>query len=87
MWGPAEQGGTVHTYNYKSLKVAAPRKGDYRTDGVPANKETMVYPVKVQVEILAKYRDGSTRQDAKDQMYVFFKDEFGDWTYRFIQNN
>jgi hypothetical protein len=87
MWGPPEQGGTVHTYDYKSLKIAAGRQGNYLTDGVPANKETVVYPVKVQVQILRKFTDGSTAQEEKNQTYVFFKDEFGDWTYRFIQNN
>ena len=87
MWGPAEQGGTIHTYEYKSLKIAPGRKGNYLTDGVPANKDTTVYPVKVSVQIQRKFTDGSTKQEEKDQTYVFFKDEFGDWTYRFIQNN
>lgn len=87
MWGPPEQGGTVHTYDYKSLKIADGRKGNYLTDGVPANKDTTVYPVKVHVQITRKFTDGSTKQEEKDQTYVFFKDEFGDWTYRFIKNN
>jgi hypothetical protein len=87
MWGPPEQGGTVHTYDYKSLKIADGRKGNYLPDGGPANKDTTVYPVKVHVQILRKFTDGSTKQEEKNQTYVFFKDEFGDWTYRFIQNN
>jgi hypothetical protein len=87
MWGPPEQGGTVHTYNYKSLKVADGRQGNYLTDGVPANSDTTVYPVKVQVEITRTFTDGTSKQEKKDQSYVFFQDEFGDWTYRFIQNN
>lgn len=87
MWGPPEQGGTRHTYNYRSLKIASPREGNYLTDGVPANKPTMVFPVKVSVEVVRTFTDGTSKQEVKDQSYVFFKDEFGDWTYRFIQNN
>lgn len=87
MWGPPEQGGTIHTYNYKSLKVAAPRKGNYLTDGTPANTDTNVYPVKVVVEVVRTFTDGTSKQEEKNQSYVFFKDEFDDWTYRFVQNN
>lgn len=87
MWGPPLQGGTVHTYNYRSFKIAAPREGNYLTDGIPANTNAQVYPVKVQVEVVRTFTDGTSRQEDKDQSYVFFQDEFGDWTYRFIQNN
>ena len=90
MWGPDEQSktaGVKYTYNYKSLKIAPPRKGEFRTDGVPANKDTMVFAVKVNVEVVRTYKDGTSKQEEKNQTYVFFKDEFGDWTYRFIQNN
>ncbi len=87
MWGPPMQGGTKHTYTYKTLKYGQPRKGEYRTDGVPANSDTTVYPVKVEVEILKTYTDGTTKTESKNQTYVFFKDEFGDWTFRFKGNN
>ena len=70
-----------------SLRIAPPRVGNYLTDGVPANTETAVFPVKVAVEITRHFTDGSTRQESKDQTYVFFQDEFGDWTYRFVENN
>lgn len=86
MWGPPQQGGTRHTYNYESLKVGQPRQGNFRTDGVPANSKTMVYLVKVSVTITKHYTDGSTKQEGKNQSYVFFKDEFGDWTFRFKGN-
>lgn len=87
MWGPPEQGGTKHTYAYQTLKIAPAREGNFLTDGVPHNKQTFVHPVKVAVDITKLYTDGSTAQESKDQSYVFFQDEFGDWTYRFIQNN
>ncbi len=86
MWGPPMQGGTKHTYDYKALKFAGPRKGEFRTDGVPANSNTTVFPVKVEVVITKRYTDGSTATEEKKQAYVFFKDEFGDWTFRFKGN-
>lgn len=87
MWGPASQGGVTHTYEYKSFKIAAPHEGNFRTDGTPANKKTNVYPVKVNVVITREFSDGVTREETKNQTYNFFQDEFGDWTYRFVQNN
>ncbi len=87
MWGPPEQGGTKHTYQYRSLKIASPREGNFLSDGVPANKPTTVFPVKVSVEVVRTFTDGTSKQEDKEQSYVFFKDEFGDWTYRFIQNH
>ena len=87
MWGPPSQGGTIHTYQYKSLKIAPARVGDSWTDGVPANLRTNVHAVKVAVDVTRTFTDGSSKQESKDQTYVFFKDAFGDWTYRFVQNN
>ena len=87
MWGPPAQGGTTHTYTYRALKIADPRSGDYLTDGVPANKATIVYPVRIEVEITKHYTDGSTKTEEKRQTYVFFKDEFDAWTYRFKSND
>ena len=87
MWGPPEQGGVVHAYNYRSLKIAAPRPGNYLSDGTPANTETDVFPVKVEVEVVRTFTDGTSKQEDHNQSYVFFKDEFGDWTFRFIRNH
>jgi uncharacterized protein YjbI with pentapeptide repeats len=87
MWGPPGQGGVTHTYEYKLFKIAAPREGNFRTDGTPANRKTMVYPVKVEVVITREFSDGVTREETKKQSYNFFQDDFGDWTYRFVQNN
>jgi hypothetical protein len=87
MWGPPSQGGTKHTYEYKSFKIAAPREGNFRTDGTPANKKTMIFPVKLEVIVTREFTDGVTREETKKQSYNFFKDEFGDWTYRFVQNH
>jgi len=87
MWGPPAQGGTKHTYSYKTFKFGESRKGEFKTDGVPANRETIVYPVRVAVEITRTFTDGTSKKEEKKQTYVFFKDEFGDWTFRFKSND
>ncbi|WP_439631511.1 hypothetical protein [Gemmata sp.] len=87
MWGPPAQGGTRHTYDYKAFKFGEPRTGNFKTDGVPANRETVIYPVRVAVEITRTFTDGTSKKDEKKQTYVFFKDEFGDWTFRFKSND
>ncbi|VTT98605.1 Uncharacterized protein OS=Corynebacterium falsenii DSM 44353 GN=CFAL_11965 PE=4 SV=1: Pentapeptide_4: Pentapeptide [Gemmataceae bacterium] len=87
MWGPPATGGVTHTYDYKTFKFGEPRKGDFKTDGIPANRETVVYPVRVVVEVTRTFNDGTSKKEEKKQTYVFFKDEFGDWTFRFKSND
>lgn len=87
MWGPPLQGGTKHTYDYKVFKYGEPRIGDVR-DRLPASrKDVTVYPVRVEVEITRTFTDGTSRKDTKKQTYVFFKDEFGEWTFTFKSND
>ena len=84
MWGSKD--GKGFTYRYQSLKMAPPRVGDFRTDGTPAKRETMVTPVRVQVEIIKDLGNNDSTTTSKYQEYVFFRDEFGTWTYRFLGN-
>ena len=76
-----------NTFNYQTIKFAPARKGEYRTDGVPANSNTTVFPVQVTCEHVVEYNDGTTKSEPKAQSFVFFKTEFGDWTFRFKGNN
>ncbi|NBR85779.1 MAG: pentapeptide repeat-containing protein [Proteobacteria bacterium] len=76
-----------NTFNYQAIKFAPARKGEYRTDGVPANSDTMVFPVMVTCEHVVEYNDGTTKSEPKAQSFVFFKTEFGEWTFRFKGNN
>lgn len=76
-----------NTFNYQSMKYGKGRKGEYRTDGVPANSNTMVFPIKVVCEHVVEYQDGSKKSETKSQQFVFFQDEFGEWTYRFKGNS
>jgi uncharacterized protein YjbI with pentapeptide repeats len=76
-----------NTFNYQALKFAPARKGEFRTDGVPANSDTTVFPVMVTCEHVVEYNDGTTKSEPKAQSFVFFKTEFGEWTFRFKGNN
>ncbi|MEQ2008088.1 MAG: pentapeptide repeat-containing protein [Limisphaerales bacterium] len=76
-----------NTFNYQALKFAPARKGEFRTDGVPANSDTTVFPVMVNCEHVVEYNDGTTKSEPKAQSFVFFKTEFGEWTFRFKGNN
>lgn len=76
-----------NSFNYQSLKYGNSRKGEYRTDGVPANSNTMVFPVSVTCEQVVEYQDGTTKSEVRAQSFIFFKDEFGNWTFRFKGNN
>jgi hypothetical protein len=73
---------------WKQIQFAKPRLGTYLSDGVPPNSRTMVYPVRARIV--------HTRLHTRDNWqtvfwrvvtvytaeYVFFKNEFGAWTYR-----
>ena len=76
-----------NSFNYQTMKFAPGRKGEFRTDGVPANSNTTVFPVKVVAEHVVEYQDGTTKTETKSQSFVFFQTEFGDWTYRFKGND
>lgn len=74
-------------FAYQTLQYGKPRKGEYRTDGVPANSETIVYPILVKCQITIEFPDGGTRREEKNQQFVFFKDDVDQWTFRFKGNN
>lgn len=76
-----------NSFNYQTLKYGKPRKGEFRTDGVPANSDTTVFPVMVNCEHVVEYNDGTTKAEVKAQHFVFFQTEFGEWTFRFKGNN
>jgi len=84
LWGSKD--GRGFTYEYKVLKFAASRKGNFRTDGIPANLDTFVTPVRVHVAITKDLGNNDSATEEKQQDFVFFKDEFGTWTYRLWGN-
>ena len=76
------------TRNYKlaveSVKRGTPREGDYWTDGTPANKKTEVFPCKVVWTRVTTYTGGDAKvvKERFTGEYVFFLDEFGEWTFK-----
>jgi hypothetical protein len=72
-------------FNYKSLKLAAPRPGKNLQD-IASGKPRTVTPVRVQVEMIKSYDNNETKTTEFHQDYEFFRDEFGTWTYRFQGN-
>lgn len=82
LWGPPFRG-TKHRYRY--LKMLYSDAVD--TINVGGGKMSKVYPIKVVGEITTIFPDGVERTEAKNQSFRFFKDEFGEWTFQFIQNN
>lgn len=59
------------------------RLGDQYKDGTPANTRTWVFPVKLQQAswiACNQYFTSSEKYTGGD--FVFFRDDFGDWTYR-----
>jgi hypothetical protein len=59
-----------------------PRLGRYRADGTPPNTRTTVFPIKASSRYTVCEPDGGVRQDRIVAKYVFFRDEFRDWTFR-----
>jgi len=43
--------------------------------------------VRLEVEVTRTFTDGTSKKETKKQTYNFFKDDFGDWTYRFVSND
>jgi hypothetical protein len=68
----------------ESAQRGAPREGDYRTDGTPANKKTEVIPCKVIWRRITTYTSGDAKvvKERFTGEYVFFQDEFGAWTFK-----
>src|SRR5690348_8759770 len=75
----------TRTYSIKwgTFQYAAPRVGNHWADGTPANKKTTVFPVRAQFVRSTHYStDNTTRVELIRADYVFFRDEFGTWTFR-----
>lgn len=62
----------------------APKKKKFGV--INKNEETTVNPVKVAVTIKVTRSDGSTfeskRGDKPDEVFLFYQNEFGDWSFR-----
>jgi hypothetical protein len=74
----------IYELTVESVKRGKPREGNYRTDGTPANRPTEVVPCKVVWTRLTKYTSGDAKtvRERFTGEYVFFLDEFDEWTFR-----
>ena len=70
------------TVVYESFTVAASREGDHWADGTPVNTKTIVTPVRVKSKRVTLLY-GEKTEVASEMDFVFFKDEFGEWTERY----
>ena len=73
---------TRYSLKVNAIKRGAPRKGNHRADGVPANTNTTVFPLKVTMTYIVCYQDGTARRDKIVDKQVWFKDDFGEWDWR-----
>lgn len=76
------------TLTWKRIQFGKPRPGTYWADGVPPNSKTIVYPVRARfLKTIRQTRDNWKTVFWRtvwvyEGEYVFFKNEFGSWTYR-----
>jgi hypothetical protein len=73
----------IYSIKWGPIQYGASRLGDYWADGVPANTKTTVYPVRATLTRTTHYTtDNSTVRAHIRADLVFFKDEYGTWTFR-----
>jgi len=77
---PVNYPSATYTYVVHSVARASARLGNHFADGTPPNKKTTVYPVHATSTRTVEY-DGSRTMTNYDAKYVFFKDEFHEWTF------
>lgn len=75
----------TYRYDWRPVakpKRAEPRLGKYWADGTPPNTKTTVFPIQVRSRYTRCDPDGGVSKDKINAKYVFFRDEFRDWTFR-----
>lgn len=75
------------TLKLTSARIASPRLGNHRADGVPANRKTYVFPVRATLACDYHATPAAPAGMFVDDVvvsgdWVFFRDEFGSWTER-----
>lgn len=77
---PINYPAATYTYVVHKVSRAGARLGNHWADGTPPNRKTTVYPVHATSTRTVEY-DGSRTVTDFDAKYVFFKDEFNEWTF------
>ncbi|HVU31250.1 MAG TPA: hypothetical protein VHE36_12705 [Sphingomicrobium sp.] len=71
---------TKYTFTVHKVSRGAARLGNHWADGTPPHTKTTVFPVHATSTRTMEY-DGSRTVTDYDAKYVFFKDEFHEWTF------
>ena len=75
------------TLEYESIRYGPPRDGHPLSDGVPDNKKTTVYPIKLKFVHTTVYpKENVTKKEMVECLIVAFKDDLGDWTWKLKEN-
>jgi len=77
---PTNYPSATYTYVVHQVARAGARLGNHFADGTPPNTKTTVYPVHATSTRTVEY-DGSKTVTDFDAKYVFFMDEFHEWTF------
>jgi hypothetical protein len=77
-----EYASVKESYTPGTILNGTPRIGTHWADGTPPNTKTIVYPVKVTAVYWKCYASGDVRRQTIVGEYVFFQDDFREWTFR-----
>ncbi|MBN8868720.1 MAG: hypothetical protein J0H66_02445 [Solirubrobacterales bacterium] len=77
---PVNYPSATYTYVVHRIARGAARLGRHRADGTPPNRSTTVFPIHATSTRTVTY-DGSKTVTDFDAKYVFFRDEFREWTF------
>ena len=77
---PQNYPSATYTYAVHTITRGAARLGGHWADGTPLHRRTTVFPIHATSTRTVEYNGSRTVTDF-DAKYVFFKNEFGEWTF------
>jgi uncharacterized protein YjbI with pentapeptide repeats len=84
-WGPV--GNVKHVFTHKSIRFGAPAKEVVTINGQGEFTGKVLYPVRIMSDIEIIFYNGTSRMETRHSTFNFFRDSFGEWSFRFIENN
>lgn len=77
---PTNYPSATYTFAVQTVARGAARLGNHFADGTPPHTRTTVFPIHATSTRTVEY-NGSKTVTSFDAKYVFFKDEFHEWTF------
>ena len=77
---PSNYPSATYTFAVHKITRGKARLGNHFADGTPPNTRTTVFPIHATSTRTVEY-DGSKTVTDFDAKYVFFRDEFREWTF------